>query len=272
MRFTSSSAVPSSAAALTMTHPRWCSPTPARTVIAPLRRGRIGPGAENRSVRYSSRLLAVAPKGTHEQRVLALKRVVETAFADPQLSGQLLRRRSGVTLPPEQVHRPVDGRRPPQTASVYPWEKRNLHDIVLQGQKLLMRPIPGPLPPYQEGIPLSAQLLSAHVPSATTVRTRVPLNTLAIPLGLAGLAQVWTVATSALGLPFELGQAFWLIAAIAWIWTLAVHVHRGTAHRSTAHSSAHALRSGSACGIASHRRDAARSRPFTARFRLPEPC
>lgn len=58
--------------------------------------------------------------------------------------------------------------------------------------------------------------------------TRVPLNTLAIPLGLAGLAQVWSVSTSALGLPFELGQAFWLIAAIAWIWTVAVHVRRGT--------------------------------------------
>lgn len=53
------------------------------------------------------------------------------------------------------------------------------------------------------------------------------MNTLAIPLGLAGLAQVWTMATSALGLPFELGQAFWLVAAIAWIWTVAVHVHRG---------------------------------------------
>jgi tellurite resistance protein len=54
------------------------------------------------------------------------------------------------------------------------------------------------------------------------------LNTLAIPLGLAGLAQVWSMATSVLGLPFELGQAFWLVAAIAWIWTVAVHVHRGT--------------------------------------------
>ncbi|MBT2555718.1 transporter [Arthrobacter sp. ISL-5] len=54
------------------------------------------------------------------------------------------------------------------------------------------------------------------------------MNTLAIPLGLAGLAQVWSVATSALGLPVELRQAFWLIAAIAWIWTLAVHLHRGT--------------------------------------------
>lgn len=82
--------------------------------------------------------------------------------------------------------------------------------------------------PFQEGIPLSAQLSLAHAAPATRVRTRVPLTTLAIPLGLAGVAQVWSVATSALGLPFELGQAFWLIAAIAWIWTLAVHVHRGT--------------------------------------------
>jgi tellurite resistance protein len=74
---------------------------------------------------------------------------------------------------------------------------------------------------------LSAQLPLAHVASATRVRKRVPLTTLAIPLGLAGLAQVWSVATSALGAPFELGQAFWLIAAIAWIWTTLVHLHRG---------------------------------------------
>ena len=91
-----------------------------------------------------------------------------------------------------------------------------------------MRPIIESRYPYPEGIPLSAQLPLAHVASAAVKRTRVPLTTLAIPLGLAGLAQVWSVAASSLGLPFELGQAFWLIAAIAWIWTLAVHVHRGT--------------------------------------------
>lgn len=85
---------------------------------------------------------------------------------------------------------------------------------------------------------MSAQLLPAHVTSATGVRTRVPLNTLAIPLGLAGLAQVWTVGTSALGLPSGLGQAFWLTAAISWVWTLAVHVHRGTR---TDHSLSHQL-------------------------------
>jgi tellurite resistance protein len=82
--------------------------------------------------------------------------------------------------------------------------------------------------PHQKGIPLSTQLPLAHAASTTRVPTRVPLNTLAIPLGLAGLAQVWTVGTSALGLPSGPGQAFWLTAAISWVWTLAVHVHRGT--------------------------------------------
>ena len=64
-------------------------------------------------------------------------------------------------------------------------------------------------------------------PAATSGPPRVPLNTLAIPLGLAGLAQVWTVAAATLGAPIELGQGFWLIAAIAWIWTILVHLHRG---------------------------------------------
>ncbi|MDR7160956.1 transporter [Arthrobacter sp. BE255] len=85
---------------------------------------------------------------------------------------------------------------------------------------------------------MPAQLLSAPVTPAATVRMRVPLNTLAIPLGLAGLAQVWSVATSALGLPVEVGQAFWLIAAVAWIWTITVHLHRG---RRTAQPLTHQL-------------------------------
>ncbi len=74
---------------------------------------------------------------------------------------------------------------------------------------------------------MADQLSVTQAVSATTAPTRVPLNTLAIPLGLAGLAQVWSVATSALGVAFQLGQAFWVIATIAWIWTIAVHVHRG---------------------------------------------
>ncbi|RZL80107.1 MAG: potassium-tellurite ethidium and proflavin transporter [Rhodococcus sp. (in: high G+C Gram-positive bacteria)] len=57
-------------------------------------------------------------------------------------------------------------------------------------------------------------------------RTLLPLNTLAIPLGLAGLAQAWSVATPALSTPFALVQAFWLIAALAWISTATAHAHR----------------------------------------------
>ncbi|MFC0452136.1 potassium-tellurite ethidium and proflavin transporter [Rhodococcus jostii] len=70
--------------------------------------------------------------------------------------------------------------------------------------------------------------MSAHTQSVTGSRARshLPLNTLAIPLGLAGLAQAWSVATTALGTPFALAQAFWLIAALAWISTATAHVHR----------------------------------------------
>jgi tellurite resistance protein len=57
-------------------------------------------------------------------------------------------------------------------------------------------------------------------------RTHFPLNSLAIPLGLAGLAQVWSIATAALGTPFALTQAFWLVAALAWIVMAAAHAHR----------------------------------------------
>ena len=64
--------------------------------------------------------------------------------------------------------------------------------------------------------------------TTTYVRPRVPLNTLAIPLSLAGLAQVWSTATSTLGAPFQLGQVFWMIAGIAWSWTILVHLYRGT--------------------------------------------
>lgn len=57
---------------------------------------------------------------------------------------------------------------------------------------------------------------------------RLPLSTLAIPLGLAGLAQVWSVGTTALGAPYGLAQVFWVIAGAGWLWTAAAHVHRGT--------------------------------------------
>ncbi|MDV8070690.1 potassium-tellurite ethidium and proflavin transporter [Rhodococcus sp. IEGM 1366] len=71
--------------------------------------------------------------------------------------------------------------------------------------------------------------MSAHTQSValgSRTRTRLPLNTLAIPLGFAGLAQAWSVATTALGTPFALAQTFWLIAALAWISTATAHIHR----------------------------------------------
>ncbi|QSE82320.1 potassium-tellurite ethidium and proflavin transporter [Rhodococcus koreensis] len=71
--------------------------------------------------------------------------------------------------------------------------------------------------------------MSNHRPSTareSRVRAHRPLNLFAIPLGLAGLAQTWSVATTALGTPFALTQAFWLLAALAWIWTATAHTHR----------------------------------------------
>jgi len=56
---------------------------------------------------------------------------------------------------------------------------------------------------------------------------RIPLNTFAIGFGLAGLAEAWSAAASALGLPALLPQVFWSIATVAWLWLLVVHVIRG---------------------------------------------
>jgi tellurite resistance protein len=56
---------------------------------------------------------------------------------------------------------------------------------------------------------------------------RIPLNTFAIGFGLAGLADVWTFTGSALRLPPAIGQAFWAVAAIAWIWLVVAHATRG---------------------------------------------
>jgi tellurite resistance protein len=56
---------------------------------------------------------------------------------------------------------------------------------------------------------------------------RIPLNTLAIPLGLAGLADVWSDTTKTFGLPVGIAQIFWVIAAVGWVWMIAAHVRRG---------------------------------------------
>jgi tellurite resistance protein len=56
---------------------------------------------------------------------------------------------------------------------------------------------------------------------------RIPLNTLAITFGLAGLATVWTTAGRLLGVPDAVGQALWAVVAIAWIWLIVAHLRRG---------------------------------------------
>jgi tellurite resistance protein len=61
----------------------------------------------------------------------------------------------------------------------------------------------------------------------STATARIPLNTFAIGFGLAGLAEVWSTADKTLGLPLAVGQAFWLVAAVAWIWLITAHLVRG---------------------------------------------
>ncbi|MDN4612982.1 transporter [Leifsonia sp. F6_8S_P_1B] len=63
--------------------------------------------------------------------------------------------------------------------------------------------------------------------SAMTPRERIPLNTLAVPFGLAGLAEAWTASSSVLGLPEVVADVFWLIAAAGWVAMIVAHVVRG---------------------------------------------
>jgi tellurite resistance protein len=56
---------------------------------------------------------------------------------------------------------------------------------------------------------------------------RVPLNTFAIPLGLTGLAEIWSDAGTALHLPVALTEAFWVVATAAWLWMITAHIVRG---------------------------------------------
>jgi tellurite resistance protein len=60
-----------------------------------------------------------------------------------------------------------------------------------------------------------------------TPPARIPLNTFAIGFGLAGLAEVWSTAGDTLGLPIAVSQAFWLLAAAAWVWLIVAHLVRG---------------------------------------------
>ncbi|MFZ4893826.1 transporter [Plantibacter sp. Mn2098] len=57
--------------------------------------------------------------------------------------------------------------------------------------------------------------------------TRIPFVTLAISIGLAGLAGDWSIAGRLLGVPPVIGNVVWIIAAIAWVWLIVAHLVRG---------------------------------------------
>lgn len=57
--------------------------------------------------------------------------------------------------------------------------------------------------------------------------TRIPLNTLAVPFGLAGFAETWSYAAPVLDLPAVVPQVFWVVAGVTWLWLLGAHTVRG---------------------------------------------
>ena len=64
-------------------------------------------------------------------------------------------------------------------------------------------------------------------PERPPATTRIPLNTLAIPFGLLGLAGSWSTARIAFGWAPWVPQVFWIIAIVALVWVLAAHTVRG---------------------------------------------
>lgn len=64
--------------------------------------------------------------------------------------------------------------------------------------------------------------------TTTSTSTRIPLTTLTVPFGLAGLAVVWTGASGDLGWPAGIADALWAVAAIAWVWMIVAHLVRGS--------------------------------------------
>ena len=63
--------------------------------------------------------------------------------------------------------------------------------------------------------------------TTTGTPARIPLNTLAIPFGLAGLAAVWAGASKDLGWWAGIADALWVLAAIVWVSMIVAHAIRG---------------------------------------------
>lgn len=65
------------------------------------------------------------------------------------------------------------------------------------------------------------------LPHRSSAVPRIPLNTLAISFGLAGLAVVWSTVAAELDLSPALPLVLWIGAAVAWVWLLVAHAVRG---------------------------------------------
>ncbi|GAB3042784.1 hypothetical protein GCM10027052_26180 [Parafrigoribacterium mesophilum] len=69
--------------------------------------------------------------------------------------------------------------------------------------------------------------LSGLLGTEDSENTRLPLNFLAIPFGLSGIAGTWTIAVPALGVPDWIGLALWSVAAASWLGVVAAYFRRG---------------------------------------------
>lgn len=68
---------------------------------------------------------------------------------------------------------------------------------------------------------------STRTRSGRNPPTRIPLNTLAIALGLTGVASTWSAATAVAPVPAPVAAAFWVLSALTTIGLLAAHIVRG---------------------------------------------
>ncbi|NMO51096.1 transporter [Actinoplanes sp. TBRC 11911] len=70
-----------------------------------------------------------------------------------------------------------------------------------------------------------------QAPATTAVTpppTRLPLNTLAVAFGLAGLAGIWSVAADQLGAPEFISTVLWVIVGAVWLGLMIAHTVRGS--------------------------------------------
>jgi len=70
--------------------------------------------------------------------------------------------------------------------------------------------------------------MSNHQAAAPASTPRIPLNTLAISFGMAGLATLWSTATAALDLWRLVPTILWIGAAATWVWLIVAHSLRGS--------------------------------------------